>query len=135
MANKKISELPAGGAVGNADKFPAVESGSAVTVYKTAQQLKAFIGAGTVTATTIATTGGTPSASTFLRGDNTWATPAGGGGGGTGGAVVSGNASTFDTMADLQAATIQTGVNTVRTMGYWSIGDIGGAAYKRKAPG
>jgi hypothetical protein len=135
MANKKISELPAGGAVGNADKFPAVESGSAVTVYKTAQQLKAFIGAGTVTATTIATTGGTPSASTFLRGDNTWATPAGGGGGGTGGAVVSGNASTFDTMADLQGATVQTGVNTVRTMGFWTIGDLGGGAYRRKAAG
>src|SRR4051812_44962532 len=132
MANKKISELPLGGAFTNADVFPVVESGSAVTVKKTAQQLKTFIGSGgltTVRAQDIATTGGTASATTFLRGDNTWATPAGGGGGGTGGSVVSGNASTFDTLADLQAATIQAGVNTVFTSGYWSIGDNGGAMY------
>jgi hypothetical protein len=63
----------------------------------------------------------------------------GGTGGGTtptpsgGGAVVSGNASTFDTLADLQSASIQAGVNTVRTMGYYAIGDYGGAAYRRKA--
>lgn len=53
-------------------------------------------------------------------------------GGGSGGAVVSGNAATFDTLADLQNSTIQSGVNTVRTMGYYAIGDNGGADYRRK---
>jgi hypothetical protein len=63
-------------------------------------------------------------------GTGTTPTPAPSPGGG--GAVVSGNASTFDTLADLQNAIIQAGVNTVRTMGYYAIGDTGGAAYRRK---
>jgi hypothetical protein len=56
-------------------------------------------------------------------------------GGGGGGSVVTGNAATFDTMATLQAATVDPGINYVRTAGYYSVGDLGGAAYRRKASG
>jgi hypothetical protein len=52
--------------------------------------------------------------------------------GGGGGSVVTGAAATFDTMATLQAATVDAGINYVRTAGYYAVGDGGGAAYRRK---
>jgi hypothetical protein len=55
--------------------------------------------------------------------------------GGGGGSVVTGAAATFDTLATLQAATVDAGINYVRTAGYYAIGDGGGAAYRRKANG
>jgi hypothetical protein len=56
-------------------------------------------------------------------------------GGGGGGSVVTGNAATFDTVATLQASTVDPAINYVRTAGYYSVGDLGGAAYRRKATG
>jgi hypothetical protein len=53
-------------------------------------------------------------------------------GGGGGGTVVTGNAATFDTMATLQAATVDPAINYVRTAGYYAIGDLGGGVYRRK---
>jgi hypothetical protein len=55
--------------------------------------------------------------------------------GGGGGSVVTGAAATFDTLATLQAATVDAGINYVRTAGYYAVGDGGGAAYRRKAAG
>src|SRR3954470_2186453 len=103
MTDKKISELPAGSAVSGSDKLPVVDSGTGATVYKTPQQLKTFIGA--VTASSIATTGGAATNTTFLRGDNTWSTPLGTGGGGGGGGTTTitggGLGFHFGTQADL----------------------------------
>jgi hypothetical protein len=56
-------------------------------------------------------------------------------GGGGGGAVVTGNAATFDTVATLQASTVDPAINYVRTAGYYAVGDLGGAAYRRKGAG
>lgn len=61
---------------------------------------------------------------TYWRGDGVWATPAGGGG------SVS---NTFDTVAALNAATVDSSLNDVWTLGYYTRGDGGGAHYVRSS--
>jgi hypothetical protein len=66
----------------------------------------------------------------------TGTTGGGGGGGSSGGTVVvSGSAVTIDTVPELNASTISDGVNYIRTAGFYTVGDPGAGAWRRKTSG